>query len=307
MITPGQAYQSSGKYNLTKVIIYTLIGSALATGLGLLYGLITEVDPFIYLNMLVLFGTILLLGAITVLIRQGSHSRNVGVNFLVCVILCFVAWYAQWAYYYNLQYEHGIFASLGQPGRVLGYAANYANNHSITVGRFGHGGLPFSGGVLQLMYVVEFFAFMLPLYFALKVKDYYCEQCSTFYSEVQGYIDYNADFNTALNQASGGNYRFIEGTEIKRSMETLQSDPAKKNMVYKIDYHFCPKCGLNSIVEIVSGTLQYDDKGNRELANETTIVADTYVDEQTAKIITNKFIAPKATDLLAETVEKQPG
>ncbi|MFN8287300.1 MAG: hypothetical protein U0V74_11125 [Chitinophagales bacterium] len=304
MITPGHAYEASGKFDLPKVIIYTLIGSAFSIGLGLLYGLITEIDPLIYLNLLVLLGTAALLAGITVLVRQGSHSRNTGVNLLVCFILCFTAWYAQWVYYFNMQYEDGILSSLAQPGHVLRFAFDYADGRTISIGRFGSSGLPLSGGALQIIYLIEFCVFMMPIYFAYKVKDFYCEACSVFYSELVGYVDSNEEFGRCVSMASGGDYRFFEKVKIKKGLEALETDPAQKQTVYKLDYRFCPKCGLNSVLEISSATLQYDDKGKRELKDENVLVEDTYVEERTAKIINTGFISPSAAEVLTELTNK---
>lgn len=289
-MTPGQAYEPSGKIITSKAIGGTIVSSMVAIGIGLLYGLITEVDPLIYLNILVLIAAVVGVAAVATLTKKWAHSRNKTADTIITMVICFFAWYAQWVYYYNLQYSDGIFASLAHPGYVLRFVVDYANNHTMSIGRFGSDGLPLSGGILFMVYLVELAVFFVPVYFVLKEKDYYCENCERHYETITAYFEDGNTFSAECGKASMGNFSFVATLPMRKSMGEFRLDPKQKPLVGKVEYHYCPQCRQASIIDASTYIYQLSDKGKKELVGENHLSEATYVDDATSAAIVSAFL-----------------
>jgi hypothetical protein len=284
----GTTYINSGKFNPLAILLTLAVAGALAVFSGMLYAVITHINPIIYLNFLVLAGEVILLAVLISFSKAFGKSRNRAINLLCGVFICLTAWFAHWAFYMDKSNDAGTWNNLFHPGAVLNFAVHYADDHALQISRLGSGGLPISGGFLDLIYLIEFAAFMVPVYFAFS-GDYYCENCNKYYSSKEVLIEEADNFRQQYNSTSPGNYSFVETSTFKGSVDALALDPANKPEVIKANYHFCEKCMQDSIIDFSSLTLQYTDKVKRELAKENTILKGMYIDTKTDQVFRQKL------------------
>ncbi|MVT10537.1 hypothetical protein [Chitinophaga tropicalis] len=286
MEQPGSFYVPSGQYNLKNVIISTIVGMALATGIGALYALITFINPLIYLNFLVLMGAVFLLALFAQLIKTASKSRNTVVNIIIGVLICYTAWAAHWSLYGSSErHTHTSFLNaLINPNEVLKIISYRCDNTSMSVGRLGSSGIPFDGGMLLLFYFIEFIVFMAPVYFLAKV-DYYCEHCQQYYTEKKGYITDTTGFYIQREAAGEEHhYRFLpEFSYIKKPVAVSGAETD----VIAVTLNYCTKCAENSIVDVSSFIAKIDssDKYKTELVKESKMTTGMYIDKATGKAL----------------------
>jgi hypothetical protein len=287
-VLAGTKYVSSGKFKAGRSLLLLLIGMALALLVGVLYGLITSINPIIYLNFLVLGGAVLGLVAIVALSKTLSGSRNTLVNILSGIIICYTAWHAHWCFIFSSDSEQGFFDLFMRPGGVMGFVLRYTEAHQLSVGRFGSSGLPISGAGLTLLYFIEFIIFMVPVYFAAQT-DYYCEESNQNYKEYTTYIENAQEFHTRLAATSAGHYGFLGEMNKVNGMYAFSSNPEDKPEIIKIAFHYCEGCAQNSIIDISTQVLRYGEKKKVELAKENKIVHAEYVDDKTNKALRAHF------------------
>jgi hypothetical protein len=288
MSIPGTNYEPSGIFNVSKALVFTFIGCVIGIFAGWLYAVITNINPLIYLNFLLLIGAVFLLILINTLVKTWSKSRNRTVNVFISLVICVVTWYAHWAYYCDLSYNDGFFSLLFSPGITLPFIMEYTANNQLSIGRLGSGGLPISGAFLGLCYLIEFGAFLFPVYMAAQV-DYFCERCQEFYKNVEGFSEQSESLQSQLSTAKPGRYDFLSTSNLKLSHLQLTVNPADKPQIVKVNYHYCEKCRQHSIVDISTHTLKYDDKKKTELSNENKLVQGIYIDENTNTLLRQQF------------------
>jgi hypothetical protein len=287
MTTPGFYYEPSGKFDLKRVILFTLIGIIPAVIIGVVYAALVSINPFIYLNMLVLMGAVVLTTVMSSLVWQGSHSRNKTVNVLVGIFLVYTAWASNWAFIGSGHYSHHSFwATIYNPNAIMQIISERAGGRTMSIGRFGSRGIPFHGDALAFFYFVEFAAFFLPLFFA-KHETYYCENCQSYFLEKGAYIEDIDNFYTLRVQAGEEEeptYRFLQELRFTRHPDVEKG--GQRDLV-KVTLHRCHKCD-DSLIDVASCTAT-NEKGTINYKGEDHMTKGMYLGKDVSEMLLRKL------------------
>jgi hypothetical protein len=282
----GEKYVPTNKFNVLYWSLAMVFGFFITIGIGRLYTIISSINPIIYLNFLVLAGTVILLSAEITLINLIGVSRNKRLNKVTSIFICVTTWLAQWAHLQAGSGSHGFWASFFNISGIIDFAIRYADR-SVSVSRLGSSSIPLDGGPLFLCYLVEFIAFMAPIYLVAKTKSYYCEDCKNEYSSVSGYTKGNDIFQQHAEQLLKGDLNFLQYTIFHNKLDTLLLDPKLKPGIGMVELHYCKKCNANAIANVKSGILKRGDKKNsREMGDVKVLLEDTYITGDSGKILT---------------------
>ncbi len=285
----GETYVASGKFEFSKVFTSAFVGVVVACVLGVVYAFISELNPFIYLNVLVLIGLVYAMSFIIQKVALYGKSRNIMVNIIVGLVVCFFAWYAHWCFYFAKYGEMNYFSVFFHPVEAFEYLGFFAENRVISVGKAGRSSnTDVSGIVLQICYVIEFGAFMWAA-IANRKPAYYSEKNNCLYTSVQCYAEANDFFKQSFEKATPGNYAFLSLMDLYPKTDGL---PLQHNdKIVQLDFHFCDEGEDNSILTITEGKLKIDKKKNeRNFSSGKKLVKDIYVNAETDNAILRKNV-----------------
>lgn len=260
----GDTYKSSGKVKWERFIPAMLLGSLVSAFIGMGYGYLANVNPFIYMNFLILFvAVILILFLINILVGVSS-SRNRFANFMGGLIMGFMgitgAWYilipsVSWSDLFNFSL-------------IFDFASTYAENNSFSVSKFGRGGIELNGLLLILIYIIEFLAFLAPAVIVLTKVDIYCEECDNITESTESYAAYSKEVKDQMVRVKDGGYNVaLNEMEIIPALSFPQG-----TAVFKIEDHTCPNCKLFRVLNIAEGVVKKDDKGEQEFKKKETLI-----------------------------------
>jgi len=282
----GEKYVHTNKFNFLYWSLAMVFGFFITLGVGRLYAIISFINPIIYLNFLLLAGTVILIAVEIMLISSIGQSRNKRLNNLTAFIICATTWLAQWAHLQAASSEKGFWACFFSISDVIDFALNFANHRGMSIGRLGSRGTSLDPGILFFCYLAEFIAFMAPVYLMAKTKSYYCEDCNTEYSNITGYIPNNDILQQHAEQMARGDLDFLQNTIFHKKLDTLLLDPKLIAGIGLVDFHYCKKCNMNAIANVKSGILKSGDKKNsREMGEVKVLLEDTYITDESSKIL----------------------
>lgn len=281
----GEKYVPSNKFNAGYWAMAIVVAFFIAILVGRLYALISYINPIIYLNFLVLAGTVILLGIITMLVKLIGRSRNNFVDLVSSLGVCGTAWLAQWAHIEYLESSKGFLNSLTDISGLFDFIMGFADKRDMGIARLGSRGTSIDPGILFLCYIVECGAFLAPVYLLRKSKNYYCEDCANEYKEITGYISNNDILHKHSEEMGKGDLVFLQNSLLYKALDTLPLNPKEKPGIVAIEFHYCEKCNTNAIVNVKSGVLKYSDKKKREIGNTNFLLQDTYITDESRKLI----------------------
>jgi hypothetical protein len=284
-LLPGEKYVPSNKFNVKYWTMAIVVAFFLAILVGRLYALISFINPIIYLNFLLLAGTSILLVVIIMLVKLIGRSRNKFVDLVSGLVVCGAAWLAQWAHIEYLESSKGFLNSLTDISGLFDFIIGFADKRDMGISRLGSRGTRIDPGILFLCYMVECGAFLAPVYFLRKSKDYYCEDCANEYKTITGYISSNEILHTHTEEMGKGDLVFLQNSLLYKALDTLPLDPTKKPGIGTIEFHYCEKCNTNAIVNVKSGILKYGDKKKREIGDANFLLQDIYITDESRKLI----------------------
>lgn len=297
---PGTRYIASNKFNPLASTISLIVTMLIAMGLGRLYAIITVVNPLIYFNfillIIVVFGLVFVAGTAQLL----SGSRNKAIDVVFILVVCLTAWFSHWAHIQSSETRAGSFFScLSNPGNVLSFIGDFADSRNMSIGRLGSG-VEISPAFLGICYLIEFVAFLVPVYIVLKQKNFYCEDCRKHYQSATAYTASDTIFHNNSSAVENGNLGFLEGTPLFPSKESIPVNPVEAPRIGIIAFHFCPACGQNSIVDIDTATLKFDDKNKLETKGDLKMASSMYITETS-----NRILLGQLTKRTTETAPSQ--
>jgi hypothetical protein len=277
----GNKYVLSGNFNAARLAWVLTLGCVAAFALGLLYGVITHINPIIYLNALVLIFTAVILLLVVLRVIQYAHCRNNSINIIITLLICYVAWHAQWAYSIAKSgYGSGLL--LLNPLAMVPLVSQFASEQRITVGpTFGTGVVTYSGGWIVTFYAIEFLAFMVfPPYLMRTQKTYYCESCNQAYKNFDFFSADAKRFNEQFSKTTSGHYGFLKDIKLVSDYRKLEAG-ADLAPVINVRYSVCTNCFKNNIIDLNTMAL----KRNKTLANNKKLVRSIYVDSETQLVM----------------------
>ena len=289
----GETYVASGKFEFPKVIIATLVGIVATSILGVIYAVISEINPFIYLQILVLAGLFIALSFIIRKILRFAKSRNVMVNLIVGLIICFFAWYAHWCFYYvKYAYDMSFLAAFFNPVGTFQFIKDFSEVRTITISNAGRSNGPeISGIFLQICYLIEFAVFMYTS-FAHRKPEYFSEEHQCFYTPVEVYVEKNEAFDEAFDKAPRGNYNFLSKIEIYHTPNEIMLEQGAK--IVKLEFNHCEGGKDDSILTMIEGKLKVEKKKKeRSFSSGKKLIEGIYVNEATDEAILRTNVTPE--------------
>ena len=285
----GKIYIASGEFELINIIKATVPGIIIASVMGVVYAFISELNPFIYLNCLVLMGLLFAISYFVQKISRYAKNRNKAVSLIVGLIISFFAWYAHWCFYFVSYMEDvSYFAAFFNPVETFWFVKLFSEERVITLTNSGSSsnGTEFSGIFLQITYLAEFLGFMLFPIFNRK-PEYFSEDQQCFYSSVVKYTENNEDFAESFKKASPGCYGFLSQKDIYNTLNDIPLENRSK--VVKLDFHYCDEGEGedNSILTITEGVFKINKKKECSFSSGKKLIKDMYVDAETNEAILN--------------------
>ena len=254
---PGSKYTESGKLVLLPFLLFLVIGYLLSALLGVGYGLLSDLNPFIYLNFILLGVSVLIVVFAINLFKTVGKLRNRYVSMLLAAFFGFVCIYNAWSAIYagsgqsvfgGLYFQHS-FSELTE----------IVSLRNLSIGRLGRNGDGLGSEITSLIYAVEFLILVIaPAWFAVKDPSYYCEDCDKAMQESEHYFGFTDEQSEAIQTQ-------VKAGKLKE-LHSFTSYPDKSlNLSLKyIHYtdHQCPECN-KLVYSAVLGTAKMD-KENTE-------------------------------------------
>lgn len=289
MVSVGTHYKPSGKFSLTLTLIATL-GGMIASGIiGIIYAFISEINPLLSFNILLLIGVFFSLSIINDVLNNISQSQNRLINIIIALLISLTAYYTHWVYLCSEVAKTDYVHVVSQPLATLELAQLFSSIREFTLGKItGYDGFEVSGFVLQLCYSIEFLVFLSPIILSTSI-DYFCENCKTAYVSHQLFISHSPSLNAKIQNSQSGQYSFIADSIFETDHEQLIDLAAKQVSLLKLNYHQCPSCQRNSLlgIEKVSykrGKEQFKADGSKHLVNEV------YIDQETNHVLNTNVL-----------------
>lgn len=283
MIDAGRAYQPSGKYNKTQLMIalFTL-GIVLSGGLGAFYAYMMSINPFPVLNFIFLIILVLTLMVVISLVQNISKSRSVAANVVIAIVCCLAAYYTHWAVYLKL--------SPFDIKSVISKSLDYMFNHPVQLSKQNGDFFILSQLVSKLIYLTEAIGFFSVIFIATE-PDIYCESCQRFNHTFRLYTIENKKFITDVEKSTPGHYIFVKNKQYVNSKLILLNTLAKgkagqTTMASEYLYSQCLKCRQNGFLSLNILTFekaQHTKKARQSLLDNR--LNNIKIDEQTTAIL----------------------
>ena len=291
----GQTYTHSGKFEFSKVLAATLIGIVVASLFGLFYGFITELNPFIYLNFIILIVILAILWVSVKGLSKFSRSRNMAVNIILGLIFGFVAWYAGWCFYVSKLLGINYFSAFIQPKLVKDFIIVLSNTRVIEFGRLrSSSNIEISGIGLQILYAIEFLCFM-AVAVAARKPAYYNEEFQFFYEEKNLFAVVDETFADELNKAQTGKYPFFKDITFYATLEEVSGTSGSH--IIEAELNYADQVKDHGILTIEQGILTFDKDKKNEISKKKKILKDTYIDSTTLNILLKKEHEGQSSDV----------
>ena len=292
-------YQSSQKFNLVLTLGFFLVGIIAAIILGIIYSVISYYSPIMLLNIVLVVGLGLALAVITTQFAKLAKVRNTLVKFVMGFFFCLFAYYSSVCAFEisllsgnPLDYVE-LFLS---PFAVCDIMFNVIlSNREIAITK-GSTTSNISGFVLAILYFIEFLLFFCPLIVALKIDDYYCEDCQVWYQKYRFFsssiqnLESNITNNVTSSYADVLSQLTFFSTKKGFASQVDQSADSLDILVYH--YCQCPKCQQKSILSIYKNLLEKGKKGQEfKLFRKGILVENAYIDNKTDALFVQQIAA----------------
>lgn len=286
MHAPGTYYKASGRFEPKRLAIFTLTGILFAFFIGWLYYILCRINPFTFLNFIILGLAMFASMIIFTFIIGRIESRNEKLDLTVLVLLCYLTWSSQWAFF-NLYWHYGysFWGGLLNPLTTLKIIGTRANQVDIY-------GFPFGRGFQYIWYISELAAFMLVAKFIAGVKTYFCEDCKQYYVHRHSHLREPEIENFYLLKEMAGEdhqYRFLPQLVFVKKLTAVY---AERIPVIKVTLYYCTKCHENNIVDVSSHMQEMDTSNQLQtpLIKKQPITVGMYIDRATADALHRKFM-----------------
>ncbi len=300
-IFAGQKYKASLNIKWQPLLITLSIGLIIAVGVGRIYAKISSINPYIYLNIILLILTLFLLLIVPMSIISFTNSKNKTVNILIILLIYCTSWLSHWAQILNDQnladiHSKSSFLSfwhyMSNPFETIVSIGDYALYKNISVSSLrtvGRDNLELTPAILIIAYIIEFILFLLPAYIISKRKSYYCEECNSSFVEKKGYVIEKHIFYQKRKMIQEGDLAFLEAYTLYQNLDLIPLDPKLKPEIIQISMYGCTDCN-NAIVNINITNLEYDEENKRETGvMDNYIIEDTYITKESKELLQLKL------------------
>lgn len=282
--SPGKIYKESGKVNMSKYIIYFVIGLILHGLLGIGYGFLSHANPLIYLNFLLLGLVVVLVAVINRIIIPSMESRNSMVKYAYIIIAAFFLFYNAWAGTIGFESSRASVWDAFSLQLSMADILDFAGQQNMSIGKFGRDGFDI-GGMLGIFYLIEMLILIFaPVYFASQSTEYFCEKCQQNYVSKTAYFT-KSKFDDFSKKEEGDLMEVAEEAILdSRGIPQLR---AGVNLV-QFDFYICRSCS-SGVADVEFGKAVPNDKNVNEYKKEKTISKGLYLNQKTTEFMDSRF------------------
>lgn len=235
--TPGTKYTESGKLDFLRLLLFLVIGYILSALIGIGYGLLSDLNPFIYLNFILLgisaFAVIFAAG----LFRVSGKLRNRYLLVILVVFFGFVCIYNAWSAIYAGP-DQSVFGGLYFQ-RSFSEIIQLVSLRELNIGKFGRDGDDLGTQITSIIYIIEFLILTVaPAIFLGKNPSYYCEDCDKPMTDKELYFGLTAEQSEAIQSE-------VKSGKLKGLFELTAYENKKLSLSLKYIHcssHECPDC-----------------------------------------------------------------
>jgi hypothetical protein len=242
---PGSKYTESGKIDILRFILFLVIGYLISSLAGIGYGLLSDLNPIIYLNFILLGIALFAVILAVTLFRMSGKLRNRYVAIVLSLFFGVVCIYNAWTAVYTGPGESvfdGIYFNRSIPVLI-----ELISFRSLNIGHFGTDGAGLGTGITSVIYAVELLILVLvPAIYIGKDPSYYCEECAQSMKETEHFFGFNPDESPTLQSdvKAGKLKNLFEHTayaqkELKMGLKyihcTINECPECQQLVYSAD------------------------------------------------------------------------
>ncbi len=283
-------YTPSGRFSMRIIVSVVLMLIAVVI-LSSIYNAIVYINPFIYVNFLVLgafcFGLVLIGSSLV----EFGKSRNKTVSFLFGLLTGVTALYANWITFAHVLVTDSI-------GEVFDYEITtspawlweVATEVAVT-GWYSLFDIAVSGIVLWAFWTIEALGLLLaPLIgaYTTATTRVFCEKCDRWADQEDGIVNFtHPDAERVVSGFETQDVTILDNANI-----ALPTDAG----YFSIDAEWCKKCRTTMTLSLRAVTRQWDDKG-KESENKETVCEDMLVEPEIFDRFfeSQKSLASKAT------------
>lgn len=235
--TPGSKYTESGKFDLVRLLICSVIGYFVVGALGVGYGLLTDINPIIYLNLLILVVAVFLLVFIIKMFTGLAKLRNRYIAMCLGLVYGIIFTYNAWSAIYA-SYGQSVFGGLFFQNSFSDLT-NAITMRNLSIGKLGRNGAGLGEEITSLIYIIEFLILACaPVYMLVKDPNYYCEECDKEMESEEKYFQLTPE-NTASIQSD------LEVGKLKSLFELeplIEKQLRPEKSYIELNFHTCPAC-----------------------------------------------------------------
>ncbi|MDX2360476.1 MAG: hypothetical protein QNK23_06695 [Crocinitomicaceae bacterium] len=251
-------YKESGKINLIYTLLISLVGFAIVGGSAYGYAVLSHINPFIYLNLILTLVYIAIVALAVIMTVDVGNIRNTKVAVFTGLVYGIAGVYAVWVSYISYVLEE----SFVYAGNNLGRCIELLSYQSFSIGRFGSGGLEFTGTTLYIMWGIEAALITIgpaiAMFYFNKDRPVFCEKCNKW---ARGEYKLRKKSTTKLSKESLED--LISRSTLTPLME-MENAAESVGDYYEFTFNSCDKCASTFYVKIEAVTNRRNDKGKNE-------------------------------------------
>lgn len=249
-------YRHSGKAPLLGLILLVLTGCIGVPILGLIYGVLMRIIPFIYINAFIVFGYVFAIGSALGYVAKYGKIRNMFVLGVVAFFIGLLAEYSGWIGWLTVMAKDPTFLiEFFLPWDVLYFITLVAKEGAWTIS-----GTTPTGGILYVIWLLEAIAVVGGITY-ITVNDLskvpYCEESDRWADKRTQIGAFNPISNIAQFKQSihHGNLSVFNG---------LKPSPPQERHFTTLSLYECDHCKNFFVLNVEDVTLVTNNKGKTE-------------------------------------------
>lgn len=278
-------YRHSGKAPLPGLFLVALAGFGAVPILGLIYGVLIRIIPFIYINALIVFAYVYAIGFVISRAAKFGKVRNTVLMGLAAFFFGVLADYVGWVSWLAVVFGDPLFLiEFFFPLDILYYITLVAQEGAWTIS----GATP-TGGILYALWAIEAFAVIGGTTYIVTgaiSEAPFCEESDAWAEKRTqiGTFKPIADPAQFKQAVSHGNFSAF-------SKELKLSQPGDMQFT-SLDVYECEQCRTFLTLDVHNVTLKFDKKGNVESKTKPIVSKLIITPHQLADL--RKLAAPEA-------------
>lgn len=209
-------YKHSGKFSSSKLFLYISLSILTSILVALIYSLIGKYNPFIYIQAIVTFFLVALLGVINSDFLLKSKVRNNFINAGYSLVIGFTTLYFSWIFwiYAIFDYKYSLLDIFLSSPRLFSFLVEFSNSYFISV----YNSKITGNTILILWFLEAIFIIGGITYYTNKelLHRVFCEYCENWCKVDQVFdLENKAEIDTIKRVLEAKNLSYFKGSSIK--------------------------------------------------------------------------------------------